>query len=170
MEQIMERRVAKMRAEMKVDIRTRSLRPFEVLVSQMNIHHAEKENREELAIMQAGQEKIEAMMEARLEKAKTNPEKTKAGLEEISAAMDVFEGWTKWTPRNLEIILKKSEAVAVHQEVPNEETAVETIGALEDRFGDRHLDEGAPLTAKRRPQSDGAPGKFGRRPQTEDRP
>jgi hypothetical protein len=29
------------------------------------------------------------------------------------------------------------EAVGEHQEVPNEEAAVETIGALEDRSGDR---------------------------------
>jgi hypothetical protein len=31
----------------------------------------------------------------------------------------------------------KSEAVAEHQGVPNEEAAVETIGALEDRSGDQ---------------------------------
>jgi hypothetical protein len=33
----------------------------------------------------------------------------------------------------------ESEAVAEHQEVPNEEAAVENIGALEDRYGDQHL-------------------------------
>jgi hypothetical protein len=30
-------------------------------------------------------------------------------------------------------------SVAEQQEVPKEEAAVETIGALEDRCGDRHL-------------------------------
>jgi hypothetical protein len=34
---------------------------------------------------------------------------------------------------------EKSDALAEHQEVPNEETAVETIGALGDVYGDRHL-------------------------------
>jgi hypothetical protein len=52
----------------------------------MNIHQAKMENHKELAIMQADQENIEAMMEDR-KKAKTNPEKTKADLEEIGSAM-----------------------------------------------------------------------------------
>jgi hypothetical protein len=31
------------------------------------------------------------------------------------------------------------DAVAEHHEVPTEEATVETVGALEDRYGDRHL-------------------------------
>jgi hypothetical protein len=40
---------------------------------------------------------------------------------------------------NLKANQEKSEAVAVHQEVPKEEVEVETVGALEGRNGDRRL-------------------------------
>jgi hypothetical protein len=64
----------------------------------MDIHQAKiEDNHEEwMAIMQASQD-TEAMMEACLEKAKANPEKLKAGLEEMEAT--VKKGWIKWTPR-----------------------------------------------------------------------
>jgi hypothetical protein len=52
--------------------------------------------------------------EACLEKAKVNPEKMKARLEEM-------------------------EAIAVHQKVPYGEAKVETVRAQEDRYGDWHL-------------------------------
>jgi hypothetical protein len=38
----------------------------------------------------------------------------------------------KMVTTDLEDNREHSEAVAVHQEVPNEETEVETVGALED--------------------------------------
>jgi hypothetical protein len=50
--------------------------------------------------------------------------------------------------------LKNSEAVTVHQEVPNEEAAVQTIGALEDRYRDRHLAVGHRRQQKKRTQVD----------------
>jgi hypothetical protein len=34
---------------------------------------------------------------------------------------------------------EEKESLAEHQEVPNEEASVETIGALDDKYGDRHL-------------------------------
>jgi hypothetical protein len=37
---------------------------------------------------------------------------------------------------------KEMETVAKHCEVPNEEAAVETITAPEDRYGNRHVAEG----------------------------
>jgi hypothetical protein len=63
------------------------------LISQMGIHQAKiGANHEELmVIMQAGQDNIEAIMEACLEKARV-------GLEEMEAAVDGFKKvWTKWT-------------------------------------------------------------------------
>jgi hypothetical protein len=46
------------------------------------------------------------------------------------------------------------QSVAVHQEVYKEEAAVETIGALEDRYGDRHLDVGQRRQPKKRIRDD----------------
>jgi hypothetical protein len=64
------------------------------------------------------------------EKVKANQEKTKAGQEE----MDVFEErLDKMDTMDLEASREKSEAISVHQEVPKDEGAVETIGALVDR-------------------------------------
>jgi hypothetical protein len=65
-----------------------------------------------MAIIKAGQEKTEAMMEACLEK--TEVTDLEANPEEIKFVME-------------------------HQKAPKEKAAVETIGALEDRCGDRHL-------------------------------
>jgi hypothetical protein len=45
----------------------------------------------------------------------------------------------KMDTANLKVSREKLEAVAVHQEVPDEETEVETIGALDDRYGERRL-------------------------------
>jgi hypothetical protein len=48
---------------------------------------------------------------------------------------------------------EEMKAVAEHQEVPKEEAAVETIGALGDRYRDRHLDVGCRQQLKK--QTDG---------------
>jgi hypothetical protein len=73
--------------------------------------------------------------EAYLEKAETNPEKTKAGLEEMVAAADVLEERLNKMARRIWRPSSESE----HLEVPREEAAVKTIGELVDRYGDRHL-------------------------------
>jgi hypothetical protein len=53
--------------------------------------------------------------EASLEKAKTNPERTNAGLEVVEAAMDVFEErLNKMHTTDLEVNREKSGALAVH--------------------------------------------------------
>jgi hypothetical protein len=49
---------------------------------------------------------------------------------------------------------EQSGVVAEHQEVPKEETAVETIGALEDRYGDRYIAVGSRRQPKKRTQGD----------------
>jgi hypothetical protein len=71
--------------------------------------------------------------EACLDTAKANPEKTKARLEEMEAGVDVFEErLDKMGTKDLEASREKLETVAEHQEVCNEEAAVEIIRALED--------------------------------------
>jgi hypothetical protein len=58
----------------------------------------------------------------------------------MEAAMDVFkESLNKMDPTDLEASWKKSEAVAERQDASKEEVAVETVGALVDKYGDRHL-------------------------------
>jgi hypothetical protein len=44
------------------------------------------------------------------------------------------------------------QSVAMHQKVPNEEAMVETIGALEEQYGDRHLAVGRCQQPKKRTQ------------------
>jgi hypothetical protein len=50
---------------------------------------------------------------------------------------------------------KETEAEAEHQEVPNEEAEVETVGAGKSRYGDRNLAVGRPREPKKRTQDDG---------------
>jgi hypothetical protein len=53
-----------------------------------------------------------------------------------------------------EIMATESDAVAEHQEVPNGQAAVETIGALEDRSGDKRPAGGYRNPLKRRTKDD----------------
>jgi NAD+--asparagine ADP-ribosyltransferase len=79
-------------------------------------------------------------MKACLKKAKANPDKTMAGLKEMEVAVDVLEEtFDKMDVADLEVNREKSKVVAVHQEIPNEEAEVETVGALETRNGDWRL-------------------------------
>jgi hypothetical protein len=67
--------------------------------------------------------------------------------------------------------LEEIEVVVERQKVLNEEAAMETIGALMDRYGDRHLAVGCRRNLKKRTQGDGgsrqklaaAPGRLTRR-------
>lgn len=51
--------------------------------------------------------------------------------------------------------LEETESESEPQEVSKEETAVETIGALEDQYGDRYLAVGRHRQPKKRTQGDG---------------
>jgi hypothetical protein len=103
--------------------------------------------------------------EACLEMAKANPEQMKAGLVEMEAAVDVFEErLDKMYTTDLECNPENYDAVEEHQEVHKKGAAVETIGALEDRYGDRHLAEETDPGRWRVPEE------VGRRPQTDDPP
>jgi hypothetical protein len=59
---------------------------------------------------------------------KTNDDKIDAWIERAEACVG-----------KLEVDREKSNAVAEHQEDPKKEAAVEMIGALDDRFKNRHL-------------------------------
>jgi hypothetical protein len=61
----------------------------------------------------------------------------------------------KMETTDLEANPEKIENESEHQEVPNEESAVETIRALEDRYGDWHLAIGCRHQPKKRTQGDG---------------
>jgi hypothetical protein len=75
-----------------------------------------------------------------LENVKNNPEKTKVSLEEMEAAVVVFEECSdKMDTMDFEPSQEKPDTVAEHQEVSKDEVAVEIIGALEDRYGNWHL-------------------------------
>jgi hypothetical protein len=122
----------------------------------MDIHQARTKAIQEeiIAKMDAHQERMEASMnawkketmacqeamEACLEKAKAKPEKMKAGMGEMEAAVVVFkERLGRMDATDLEASQEKSDALAEYQDVPKEEIAVETVRALENRYGDRHL-------------------------------
>jgi hypothetical protein len=69
----------------------------------------------------------------------------------MEAAVDVFEErLNKIDTMGLEASREKPEAVAMHQEVPNEEAAAEAVGAQEDRSGDQRPTVGYRNPQKRR--------------------
>jgi hypothetical protein len=89
-------------------------------------------------------------------KGESQPRETKAGLEEMEPAVDVLQEWLdKMDNTDLEANGENSEAVAVHQEVPNEEAEVETVGALEGRNGDWRLAAMRRGRQEKRTQGDG---------------
>jgi hypothetical protein len=101
----------------------------------MNIHQARTEVMQEIMAEMKFQidtliSRIDVQLEATEARIDTGQEPTEAesktGLEAVKAT-------------NLEANLEEIDAVAKNQEVPNEETAVETVGALKDRSGDRRL-------------------------------
>jgi predicted dinucleotide-utilizing enzyme len=87
-----------------------------------------------MVVMKAGHKELMAIME-------TNQEKMMAKLdahhERIMARMDYQ--LEKIDTTVMEASREKSEAIVEQQDVPKEGAAVETIGALEDRYGDWHL-------------------------------
>jgi hypothetical protein len=60
---------------------------------------------------------------------------------------------------DLESNPEEKEAVAEHKEVPKEKTALKIIGALEDRYGDRHLAVGRRRQQKERTKAMVSPGR-----------
>jgi hypothetical protein len=62
-------------------------------------------------------------------------------------------------------VTEEIEPESTHQEVPKEEAAVETFGALKERYRDRHLAVGS----RRKPKKQ-TPEEVGRRLQSDDQP
>jgi soluble cytochrome b562 len=71
-------------------------------------------------------------------------EEKKEGGKEMTAYQEAMEAYSE-----------KIKSLVEHQEVPEEEAAVETLGTLEDRYGDRHLAAGRRRPAKKRIQGNG---------------
>jgi oligoribonuclease (3'-5' exoribonuclease) len=83
-----------------------------------------------------------------------------ANQEEMKAMLDACLELVKAYPGELQ-------SVAVHQEVPKDEAALEIIGALKDRPADRYLAVGCRRQTKRRTQGDGGSRQMlAARPQT----
>jgi hypothetical protein len=61
--------------------------------------------------------------------------------------------------KSKETTLEEMANAAAQPEVPNEEAAVVTIGAMKDRYGDRHLAIGRRRELQKRTQGDGGPRK-----------
>jgi hypothetical protein len=76
----------------------------------------------------------------------------------ISAVLQKKKSWreeTKTCLVKVEANPEEKETVAEQREVPKEEAAVETIGALKKRYGDRHLAVGRRRQLKKRTKGDG---------------
>jgi hypothetical protein len=74
-----------------------------------------------------------------LAKMETNKERMKANQGKMMAKLDDHhERMTARMDAQLEKT-EETESESTHQEVPKEEAAVETFGALKERYGDRHL-------------------------------
>jgi hypothetical protein len=65
-------------------------------------------------------------------------------------------------PRKMEANPEEMKSIAVHQEVPKEGAAVQNIGALVDRYGDRHLAAGHCRRPQKRIQGEGKEFSFSR--------
>jgi hypothetical protein len=116
---------------------------FEVLLStlvpRMDIHHARTEAIQEYVIarMDVNQERMEASANAWRKETAACHEETGACLESKEPTSDEIE------------------SIAVHENVPKEEAAVESFGALKERYGDRHPAVGRRRQPKKRTQDDG---------------
>jgi hypothetical protein len=90
--------------------------------------------------MDAHQERMEASMNAWQketlacqEATEACQEKAKTGQEEVEAVVDVFEErFYQMDTTDLEANQENLDTVVEHQEVPKEEAAVKTLGALEN--------------------------------------
>jgi hypothetical protein len=95
-------------------------------------------------------DKMDAAMKACLGKTEANLE-TGREPKEADSKTDLDKMDTTYFEANPE----ENEAMAKHKEVPKEEAALEIIGALKDRYGDRHLAVGRRRQPKKRTQGDG---------------
>jgi hypothetical protein len=81
--------------------------------------------------------------------------KMKAHHEERMAVMRADRGESKAYPEKREAIPEEIESESEHQEVPKEEAAVKSFGALKKQHGDRNLSVGRRQKPKERTQDNG---------------
>jgi hypothetical protein len=77
------------------------------------------------------------------------------GLAKRDSGLPRRDGGLSRRQERKEPALEETESKPEHQEAPKEEAAVETIGALEDWYGDRYLVVGGRRQPKKRTQGDG---------------
>jgi hypothetical protein len=102
---------------------------------------------------------IERLMAERKALLKDDQEKMMAKMEvnheEIMAIMGADQGETKVYPKKREIFPEEIQVVAERRKVPNEEAAMEPLGALKDRYGKGPLAVGCRRQSKKLTQGDG---------------
>jgi hypothetical protein len=106
---------------------------------------------------EANQEKMEALEEAMDSDLREMKADLRTQIGCLASRMDSHHEELKARMyANLEqMTTTESEAVSEHQKVPNENAAMEKIGALEDRYGDQHLAVRRHGQLKKRAQGDG---------------
>jgi hypothetical protein len=100
---------------------------------------------EMMAEMKTNQKRPEAKIEASSEKLEALREKMLTGQKEMKALLVACID-------KMEANAEEIKSVAENQEVSNEEAAVETVGALEDRYGNRYLAVGCRRQPNKRTQ------------------
>jgi hypothetical protein len=89
--------------------------------------------------LDSNKEEIQASKGAMKEGMKTDEEEMKAAVSAILQEKNSWQYETKGCPEKREAIAEGIKVVTERQEVLNEGAAVGNIGAMEDRYGERHL-------------------------------
>jgi hypothetical protein len=85
--------------------------------------------------VQANNEQFEVLLGTLVSRVVTHQARTGVNQREMIAKMDAWIEGTEACAGKLVANREKSDVVAVHPEVPNEEAEVEIVGALEDQYG-----------------------------------
>jgi hypothetical protein len=99
----------------------------------------------------ASQERMMAKLDACQAKMDAWLEEMKDSRKETTNCQEAMEACRE----TMEVNSGDLQSLAVHQEVPKEEAAVEIIGAMKDWLGDRHLAVGHHRQLKKRTRGDG---------------
>jgi hypothetical protein len=107
-------------------------------------------------------EEIRTDLEEMEEAVRINQEKTDPTLKEVIVEIRVWRKEMTACQEAMEACLESKEptlveveSVAMHEEVPKEEAALKTVGALKKRYGDRHLAIGFLLQLQKRTRGNG---------------
>jgi hypothetical protein len=100
--------------------------------------------------MNAIQGRIETKIGAKQGKADAWLEEMKTRRKETTACQEATKAYLEREPTPV-----KTASVAAHTEESNKEDVTDTVGALKDQYGDRHLAVGHRRQPKKRTQGDG---------------